>query len=396
MQRVLIAGAGPVGMVSALALARAGIPVLVLERNADLAEDLRGTTFHPPTLDMLGGLELAGDLSRLGLVARATQYRDRREGLIAEFDMELLRGETDHPYRLQCEQFKLTRLAAEQLRGYPHAEIRFRTAITGVAQTAEGVTVSVNSGGSREEWAGSYLIGADGVRSTVRQAIGIDFEGFTYPERFFVAATTFDFSRHFDRLSYINYISDPDDWCALVQVPGSWRALFPTRAEETDAEVLTEGYADARLQRLAPKPEPYETVHRTLYRVHQRVAKRFRLDRVFLAGDAAHANNPLGGMGMNGGLHDAVNLCDKLVKVHRGDALEDTLDRYERQRRSIAIYHINASTARNKKLIEERDDATRRQNHEEMRRTAADPARTRSFLRKISMMEALRASEQIQ
>ena len=393
--RVLIAGAGPVGMVAALRLALAGVPVTVFERSADLTEDLRASTFHPPTLDMLAEFGLTDDLIAQGLIARHTQYRDRRTGVIAEFDMQLLAGETAHPYRLQCEQFKLTRLVHRRLAAFPDARVCFSAGIDAVEQHADGVVVSVETPAGVERHAGAYLIGADGAWSRVRQALAIEFEGYTYPERFLVASTDHDFAAHMERLSYVNYVSDPEEWCVLLRVPGLWRVLFPTRPDETDEEVLQDDPIQRRLQNLLPKQDGYRTEHRTLYRVHQRVARRYRAGRAFLAGDAAHINNPLGGMGMNGGLHDVLNLAQKLIAVHRGEADDASLDRYERQRRPIAIEYINASTARNKKALEERDAAARARNHAEMRRTAEDPEAARAFLRKSSMLEALRASAAI-
>jgi 3-(3-hydroxy-phenyl)propionate hydroxylase len=395
--RVLIAGAGPVGMAVALELAHAGIAATVLERADDLTEDLRASTWHPPTLDMLDAIDpsLTPALKSQGLVARHTSYRDRRTGLFAEFDMELLRGETAHPYRVQAEQYKFTRLVAERLKAFPHVAVRYGCKVDAVEQSADRVSVECETATGRERFAGAYLVGADGAWSAVRQAIGVEFEGFTYPERFYVASTAFDFAQQLDRLSYVNYVSDPDEWCVLLRTPDLWRVLFPTRVDERDEDVVSDASTEARLQGVCAQAAAYATAHRTIYRVHQRVAKRYRVGRVFLAGDTAHINNPLGGMGMNGGLHDGGNLAGKLVKVLRGEAGEEILDLYERQRRPIAIDYINANTARNKKLLEECDPAVRAASQDEMRRAAEDPAQARAFLLKTSMIEALRAAEQV-
>jgi len=392
---VLIAGAGPVGLVSALVLAREGVRVTVIEAAAQLSMDLRASTFHPPTLDMLARYGLTDTLVRQGLVARYTQQRDRQEGVIAEFDMQLLAGDTDHPFRLQCEQWKLTQLIKSQLDAMPHVSFHFKARIESVVQDGDRVRAAVTIDGQAHQIDASHLIGADGAWSAVRRSQDIEFEGYTYPERFLVVSTEFEFADHLPRLSYVNYCSDPHEWCVLLRVPTLWRVLFPTPASETDEECLSDASVERRLQNLVPRPEAYQTAHRTLYKVHQRVARQFRKDRVFLAGDAAHINNPLGGMGMNGGVHDAINLCTKLLQVLLHGADDTLLDRYERQRRTIAIEYINASTARNKREIEERDPVGRRKTQDALRATAADPAQARAYLRKTSMLDALERAEAI-
>ena len=395
---VLIAGAGPVGLTVALVLTRAGIPVEVFEKATDLAEDLRASTWHPPTLDMLDRIDpaLTRRITEMGLIARHTQYRDRRDGLVAEFDLEQLRGDTAHPYRVQCEQFKYTRLLREVLQPTGLAHLHFGAAVVGATNHADSVELQVEDATGRRSVRGSYLVGADGVWSAVRIAAGIEFEGFTFPERFYTASTQFDFAPHFDRLSLVNYVSDPQDWCVLLRVPGLWRVLFPTAPDEPDEQVMSDAATERRLQAVVARNEPYQTVHRTIYRVHQRVAQRYFTGRMVLAGDAAHVNNPLGGMGMNGGLHDAISLANRLVRIDRGEPAEPLLAHYQRERRPIAIDYINANTGRNKKIMEERDPAVRAQSQDEMRRMADDPVQAREFLLRTSMISALRAAALVQ
>ena len=170
--------------------------------------------------------------------------------------------------------------------------------------------------------AASYLIGADGGRSTVRKALGIEFEGYTHPERFLVLTTTYRVRRANSHECSRNYFSDPDEWAALFKVTGDdgkglWRVVFPTRPNETDEQAFDEAAVQGRLQKFFPKPGPYPVVHRNIYHVHQRVAASFREGRVFLAGDSAHVNNPLGGLGLNFGIHDAMELSALLGRVLR-------------------------------------------------------------------------------
>jgi 3-(3-hydroxy-phenyl)propionate hydroxylase len=392
---VLISGAGPVGLVSALKLSLAGFKVTVFESADQLNMDLRASTFHPPTLDMMATFGLTDQLISQGLIARYTQQRDRKEGVVAEFDMELLKGETNFPFRLQCEQWKLTQLIKKQLDKNPDVKILFNAKLESVTQSHTEVEVKVKVLGETQLFKGEYLIGADGAWSSVRTSLGIEFEGFTYPERFLVISTTFPYEKHLPKLSFVNYCSDPIEWCVLLKVPSLWRVLFPTKVDESDEDVLSDSSVQSRLQHLLPQPNDYQADHRTLYKIHQRVAKSFRQNRIFLAGDAAHINNPLGGMGMNGGVHDAMNLCEKLIDVviHRQDA--SVLDRYERQRRSIAIEYINANTARNKKMLEESDPAVRLKSQQELRAIAENPKSAKAYLFKTSMLDALKKAEAI-
>jgi len=389
---VVIAGAGPVGCAAALYLAQREIPVVLLEAEATLPLDLRASTFHPPTLDMLDTLDVTRRLLPLGLKSPQYQYRDRRTGDAATFDLKVLTGETAHPYRLQCEQYKMTQVVCDMLADLPQASVRFSHRLQDVRQDAQGITAVVDTPAGSRELRGSYLIGADGASSNVRKAIGVEYEGFTYPEKFLVVSTDFDFPAHFPGLTNVNYVSDPDEWCVLLKTSTLWRILFPTDPALDEDTLLSEAFIQGRLARLVPGQPAFDIVHRTLYRVHQRVASTYRKGRVVLVGDAAHINNPLGGMGMNGGLHDAFNLSEKLVEILQGRAPEDLLDVYDRQRRSVALQFVQEQTIRNKKLMEEKDPQLQRARQAEFMRIAADPQLAKQFLMKTSMIQSLRDS----
>ena len=391
--RVLIAGAGPVGCVAALHLARAGIPVTLLEAEARPPMDLRASTFHPPTLDMLEDLGVAAPLIGQGIVCPIWQNRDSVRGVVAQWDLGLLKDDCRHPYRLQAEQYKLTGIVVDVLRGLPEAEVRFSTAAAGVEQDPDRVRLRVEGPDGPETFTGRYLIAADGASSVIRAGLGIDFPGLTFPEMWLCTSTAFDFARHFDDLAPIAYVADPDFWFVFVKVPGLWRLLMPTFPGETAESLVTDRTVQERMHRVCPIAGDYRTHHRTAYAVHQRVAARYCEGRVFLAGDSAHINNPLGGMGMNGGIHDAVNLCEKLAAVWRGEADESAFARYDAQRRPIAVEYVQAATLRNKALLEERDPAVRERRLDDLARTAEDPAQARAFLRRSSMIEALERAE---
>lgn len=397
-KRVIVAGAGPAGLVAAACLAREGIPVTIVEQARELPDDLRASTFHPPTLDMLG--RFPGVVERLiaqGLVCPTWQFRDRQEGAIATFEMALLKDDTAHPYRLQCEQWRLTRMLRDILVEHPDVTFLYDARATGVAQDADGVTLTIERpDGSEERLRGRYLVGADGARSAVRKSLGIAFDGMTIPETYLTLSTTFRFETAMADLAPIAYISDPEEWFVLLQAAGLWRVLLPTAPEEAadEARMLAPERIEERMQGVCRNPAGYEIRHRTAYRVHERVAETYTVGRVFLAGDAAHINNPLGGMGMNGGVHDAFNLADKLVQVWRG-ADPRLMERYSRQRRKVALDVVQAQALRNRQLLNQRDPAVRRAYHEELRGIVADPAKHRAYLLRSSMIQSLRDLEEV-
>ena len=393
--RVLIAGAGPVGCSAALYLAKRGIPVTLVEAGATLPEDLRASTFHPPTLDMLDDLGVVDQLLEEGIVCPEWQYRDAREGVIANWDLGVLKDDTRHPYRIQCEQYKLTRIIIAELAKMDNVDVRFRVRATGTSQDEHGVTLGVEGPEGPENLRGKYLIAADGASSVIRITQGIDFPGLTFPELWLCTSTEFKFEDHFEDLAPIAYVADPEFWFVFVRVPGLWRLLVPSRVGETAESLVTDETVQERMQQVCPKIGDYETFHRTAYSVHQRVAETYRKDRVFLAGDAAHINNPLGGMGMNGGIHDAVNLSEKLVRVWNGDVDDRELDRYDAQRRPIAVNYVQQTTMRNKAMLEETDAGARKAKHDEMRAVVADPVKAREYLLQSSMIEALKHSESL-
>jgi 3-(3-hydroxy-phenyl)propionate hydroxylase len=398
-KRVLIAGGGPVGLFCALLLGREGIPVRLFDVNDDLQLDPRAATTHPATLEVLGNAGLVEEMEQVGLVAPIFQFWDRPSGqLVAQFDHALLKNDTRYPYVVQCEQFKTSRITLDRLRTLANVEVLFGHEVVAVDQGGDRVTVTVRTKDGESRNSGAYLIGADGGRSTVRKQSDIPFEGFTWEERFLVLTTPFDFEKH-RGYCYRSYFADPEEWCNCFKVaadgpPGLWRTVFPTNPQVSEAELMSDAAVQARLQKFFPNPQPYEVVHRNLYTTHQRVAATFRKGRVLLAGDSAHINNSIGGMGLNGGLQDAANLSEKLVQVMAG-APDGLLDLYSLQRRTVSIEFVQQQTIANKKRLEARDPEQRNKNFEELSQTAADPERARDFLLRSSMITMQRRADSI-
>ena len=367
-------------------LATRDINVTLLEASPELPRELRASTFHPATLDLLDRYGVVDEMIGRGLVAPRFAYRDRRKGVVAEFDLGTLADVTDHPFRLQCEQYKLCEIMLDRLAKMANVTVRFDAEVVGAADQGDAATVRLASG---ETISADAVIGADGAASAVRKSLRLTFDGMTYEDRYLVVSTPFEMADHLDDLAYVNYISDPDEWLVLLRTVDLWRALFPVGEHETDDEALSDQSAQRRLNGVVARNHPYDIAHRTIYRVHQRVADRFRVGRVVLMGDAAHINNPLGGMGMNGGIHDAVLLGGSLAGVLHGEITEDRLDHHAELRRTLAIDYVKRHTHNNAESLAASDPAARHRALDQLAATAANPEQSRAYMLQTSMIGAV-------
>ncbi len=395
--KILVVGAGPVGAIAAYRLALAGLDVALLESDSSHPEDMRASTLHPPTLAMLNELGVLDALEAQGLRAPIYAYRNRRTGNVLAFDMAEISDLTPYPYRLQCEQFKITRLLTPLLAKLPNAEVHFSRRLASFEQDADGVTAHFEAPLEIETWRADYMIGADGANSIVRKWLNVPFSGFTYPEKFLTLSTEYPLERDIPNMASVNYVADPDEWCVLLKVPQFWRVLVPVTDDRSDEDIVSDANKTAIFSRLigAEAAEKLETAHRTIYRVHQRVAERYREGRVLLAGDAAHLNNPLGGFGMNSGVHDAWNLCDKLIAIDKGGDAEALLDLYERQRRTVMQEFVQAQTIKNKQTMESSSgDVTAME--QELSGLLNDKEARRAYLKKQAMLSSLEREAAIQ
>ncbi|QIG53595.1 FAD-dependent monooxygenase [Altererythrobacter sp. BO-6] len=394
--QVVVAGAGPVGTVAAFMLASRGVDVVLLEDGADCALDLRASTFHPPTLEMLERFDITPRLIEMGLKAPVYHFRERRTGEVIDFDMSELADVTRHPYRIQCEQYHLSRMLSQKVREQAGAEVLFNHRVVALEQTSEDVTVYAETPFAILKIRADYLIGADGSNSTVRKWLGTQFAGFTYPEKFLCFTTEEPLEQHIENLAYVNYVSDPEEWMVLLRVPSLWRVLVPASMDAPDEELLADAKKNEVFERLIGKGEEVETQHRTIYRVHQRVAKSFLTGRTALIGDAAHLNNPIGGFGMNSGIHDAFNLGERLIRIYQHGADADTeLKAFEHQRRTTTHDFIQAQTIRNMEYLKEGDGQLHARRKAEMAAIRDDPVRRREFLLRQSMIECLEKEKEM-
>lgn len=388
--RVIVVGAGPVGAIAAYYLAQSGIDVVLLEAGPDCAQDLRASTFHPPTLEMLDRFDITTRLIETGLKASVYHFRERQTGEVIAFDMSELADVTRYPFRIQCEQYHLSRMLADDVAALPNAQVLFNHRVVGFEQDQTGVDVFAETPMSITRLRADFVIAADGANSIVRKWLGTEFDGFTYPEKFLCFTTREPLEAHIENLCHVNYVSDPHEWMVLLRVPSLWRILVPAAESESDADLLSDAKKNDVFERLIGRGEQSITDHRTIYRVHQRVARRFVHQRVAIIGDAAHLNNPIGGFGMNSGIHDAFSLSEKLVEIFRSGGDADTLlAQFELQRRKTNHDFIQAQTIRNMEYLSDGRTEQHSKRKQELLKIRDDPRLRREYLLRQSMIESL-------
>lgn len=389
---VAIVGAGPVGLFTALRLSRQGISCVLVEAEESLPEDLRASTFHPPTLDILDDYGLAAPLIEQGRVCPEWQIRYHETGERVVFDLSVLEGHTRHPYRLQCEQYRLCWLMLAVLQQEGKVDIRLGTRVLNVAQEDDRAELVLEDDKGQTSLTAKYVVGADGSRSVVRKVLDLSFEGKTYPETTILATTTFPFEDHLEGLSHIDYVWSRNGTFSLLHLPALWRCSLYAGADETIEEAAEPEAVQRKLQEIVPTADPYPIGEIRTYRIHMRIVEDYRKGRIVLAGDSAHLTSPSGGMGMNGGLHDAYFLVEALSAILKNGADDTALDHYTRRRRPVAHEQILIQADANRRRMQERDPERRREMFEGLLEITADRDKLESHLLRTSMIVGWRQS----
>lgn len=385
-QHVLIVGGGPVGLCMAAGLAHHGIASTVLEKDPEFVMFPKASTIHPPTLEIMEEWGLIDKLLEQGLQARELQYWDRpTKQMIAKFNLDLLKGETRYPFRLQLEQSVLQVIMEEHFRGSELVDIKFRHKLVGYEQNENGVVASVETPDGVVQIESSFLIGADGASSTVRKLMGIQYEGFTYEKKFLtLGVVDHDFRQHYDGLGDVSYFFDPSEFVALIRNHLMWKIMLPLNESYEKTEDLPDDYIQGRIRAFAGVDKQFNVVHKSIFNVHQRVAPRVFDGRVILVGDAAHLNNPFGGMGMNSGIHDAYFLAADLNRLFQNPELsvQKTLETFQ-ENRHLAIQEVQRRTIENEKAATKQNEGQ----VEKMKRIAADEKLAKEYLMQTSMID---------
>jgi 3-(3-hydroxy-phenyl)propionate hydroxylase len=393
--RVVIAGAGPVGLTLALALRRKGIPVMVVEAQTTYCQEFRAPAFHSPTLDMLDELGLLKPMKDIGLVVPTMRFADRSLGRAAELDMGILkaRGVTENPFDLILGQMAFARIGYEACVAAGVAFL-FNHRVADVGQDDRSAWLVCDTSDGEVQIAGRYMIGCDGGRSVVRKSLPVTFEGFTWPERFLMIHVLEDFEPYFGK---VQFLANGPDWRLVLKIPfgagpNDWvsRMISALPPEIDEQAVASPEFLQSRFDGLIEgRTEPYPIRDHYIYNVHQRVASQFRVGRILLAGDAAHINNPLGGLGLNCGIHDAVNLADKLDRIWRSEGDERLLDLYDRQRRITNAEFIQKVSIENKQRQETIDLSLRSGAMDALQAMQTNDDMRFGFLRRWTMIDSL-------
>lgn len=375
--RVIVAGAGPVGLTLALQLRRVGLPVTVLERRDSVNTQSKASTFHAATLDILDHMGLLADMRKTGVAVPRIQYRAPDGAVLAELDFGLLKGRVRNPYRLHFAQSGLTALLRDRVLA-EGGEIRFGAALGTLAQDAEGVTVTA-ADGSRHR--GAVLFGCDGAQSAVREAARIGYVEKPYPGMVLRLYAALDMRRHIPDAAGITYLHAGDAACSLLEMHDCWRIVLRVPEGTPDSEALSDTWAKAQLAAFLPVDAilPHVTA-RDVYRACRRRAMSAGAGRVFLAGDALHLTNTKGGMNLNAGLHDATALAHATAESLATGSLAP-LERAADDRARVA-----------RDILIPRTDENVGTGRERVRRIAAisqDKAKATAFLARQAMLDML-------
>jgi 2-polyprenyl-6-methoxyphenol hydroxylase-like FAD-dependent oxidoreductase len=353
---VLIVGAGPTGLFTALALAQEGVRVTVIEAEADICDAPRAPVYFPVTMTAFDKMGVLDDLDKASVRVQTVGHRVPEYNFHTQLSFNVLQGVT-YDYQLHAGQDVAARIACEHARRLG-VQVLFNHKLVLFEQHSDNVITVVDTAEGPLSFQSKWLIGCDGARSIVRKSLDIDYEGFTWPNRFVATNVYCDFRNL--GIDDAGFICDPvhSAMICVIDKNGLWRLTYQedgSLPEETFMDRLPEQFA-AHI----PAGIQYELAAAAPYTIHQRCAAKMRVDRVMLAGDSAHCTNPMGGLGFTTGIWDGLVLADVLAAVIRGEEDESILDRYSVERRRVYLDISSPAASSNKRMIEQSDPAIRK------------------------------------
>ena len=383
---VLIVGAGPVGLTLALGLVRNGVPVQVFEALPELSPEARCSTIHPATLEIFDEWGAVDSVLEQGHPVEGLQYWEREtRSVVASLKYDAISEDTPYPFRLQCPQSILTRVLKPLVEASPLAEVHMGHSLVDFQDLGDGVEAEFETDSGTKKVRGVYLCGCDGAHSTTRRKLNLTFEGERYADRFLLVPTDIDLRKYFPEISSAAYFFSPEEWTITLQLPDVTRIVFRVRRDEDADTILQDDHIRARMAGFLGEEVDFTIFAKSIYNVHKRAADTFRCGRVLLVGDAAHLNNPMGGMGMNGGIQDAYVLVHKLRET-LGGASDSVLDDYNSARIAAQESLIHAQTDKNYRDMTATNDGERQSRNQKFQDIAASPEKTRAYLLRASML----------
>lgn len=381
---VVIVGAGPVGLSLALGLRKRNRDVIILDSNEGPQVDPRANTWHPRTLEMFAEWGVLDGLRQDAQIVEKIQYWDwDHRKLLLELNYRLIQKDTPYPFRLHLSQHEVCAQLVGAL-GALGVQVQYGHRVTGFDYEGDGVQVLVKTDDGTKEVFGSYLCGADGLNSTVRNQLDVVFEGATYKHRFLTFEMGYDFTPVGHAASEaVSYYLGNIRWALIMPMRDGLRTLMRLSPNDT-REDLDEGDLRNEVYKLFDVDLQFKFRYSRIYTVHNRLVNRMQVGRYMLLGDAAHLVAPVAGTGVNSGIHDAYFLAKALDSALKGETA--ALAHWDVARRDAIQEHV-ALAADDAYYVLAASGPYHEQTRNRVLHDLIDPKQARRHMLRMSMLD---------